>query len=155
MISRLVRSHLYRARSESGVAAIELAIVLPLLFLILFGIISFGTLFYNYIVITNAAREGARWGSINVPATTVGNACSPPVPTPPAQNPCTVAASYANGLLINYGGSNTITPTAIVETVDTLPILRVTINYQFQGIGFFKTLFSNGLTAKSSMYLEP
>lgn len=142
------RSFCSRHRSESGVAAIELAIVLPLLVLILFGIITFGTVFYNYIVITNAAREGARWGSINSDAT-AGNAC---IDTP---NPCTVAESYTNGLLINYGGATSITPTATVDTTGASPIITVTVTFNFQGIGFFKTLFEDGISAQSSMYLEP
>ena len=50
---------------RDAVAAVEFALVLPVLLLILFGIINFGTLMYDQAVITNAAREGARWASIN------------------------------------------------------------------------------------------
>jgi len=148
MTTRAIRSFLSRSRSESGVAAIELAIVLPLLMLILFGIISFGTVFYNYIVITNAAREGARWGAINSEVTT-GDACTG------TTNPCTVADSYANGLLINYGGGTSVTTTATVDAPDSTPIITVIVEFDFQGIGFFKTLFADGISARSSMYLEP
>ena len=48
-------------RSDSGAAAIEFAIVAPLLFVLLFGIIEFGAILYNKSVITNASREGARY----------------------------------------------------------------------------------------------
>ena len=47
-------------RSERGAELIELAISLPLLLLVVFGIIDTAFLFRNYLVITNAAREGAR-----------------------------------------------------------------------------------------------
>ncbi|MFL6151461.1 MAG: TadE/TadG family type IV pilus assembly protein [Ornithinibacter sp.] len=40
--------------------AIEMAIVLPLLLLTLGGIVDFGRMFFTQVVITNAAREGAR-----------------------------------------------------------------------------------------------
>ena len=43
-------------------AAIEFAIVLPVLVLLVFGIIEFSLLYYNKQVITNASREGARVG---------------------------------------------------------------------------------------------
>ncbi|HOD35428.1 MAG TPA: pilus assembly protein [Syntrophales bacterium] len=52
------------SRNARGAAAIEFAIVLPLLLLIIFGTIEFGFLLYNKQVITNASREGARAGIV-------------------------------------------------------------------------------------------
>lgn len=49
-----------RPRGDSGQALAEMALVIPALLLIVFGIIEFGTAWRNYQVITNAAREGAR-----------------------------------------------------------------------------------------------
>ncbi|NMA66756.1 MAG: pilus assembly protein [Clostridiaceae bacterium] len=43
-----------------GQSLVETAIVLPILLLLIMGIIDFGLLFNNYILISNAAREGAR-----------------------------------------------------------------------------------------------
>jgi len=51
-------------KDSRGVAAIEFAIILPLLLLILFGIIEFSILLYDKAMITNASREGARAGSL-------------------------------------------------------------------------------------------
>ncbi|MFJ6133049.1 TadE/TadG family type IV pilus assembly protein [Janibacter terrae] len=45
---------------QRGAAAVELAIVLPLLFLIIAGIVDFGRYFLTEIQLTNAVREGAR-----------------------------------------------------------------------------------------------
>ena len=56
-------------RCQKGVAAIEFAIVLPLLMMIVFGIIEFGLLMYDKQVITNASREGARIGISDVAVT--------------------------------------------------------------------------------------
>uniref|UniRef100_A0A7C1J7Q0 Pilus assembly protein n=1 Tax=Ammonifex degensii TaxID=42838 RepID=A0A7C1J7Q0_9THEO len=53
-----------RHREERGQATVELALVLPVLILILFGIMEFGRLFSAYLVITNAAREGARLAAV-------------------------------------------------------------------------------------------
>ncbi len=49
---------------QIGVSAVEFAIVAPLLFLVLFGIISYGIMLYNQALITNAARTGARAGVV-------------------------------------------------------------------------------------------
>jgi Flp pilus assembly protein TadG len=44
---------------------VETAIVFPILLLLLAAVVDFGRAFDAYIVLTNAAREGARWGSVN------------------------------------------------------------------------------------------
>lgn len=49
---------------ERGAAAIEFALILPLLLLVLAGIIDMGRLFYAQVVTSNAAREGARMSAI-------------------------------------------------------------------------------------------
>ena len=51
-------------KSQKGASAVEFAIVLPLVVLLLFGIIEFSILFYDKAVITNASREGARAGIV-------------------------------------------------------------------------------------------
>ncbi len=43
-----------------GQSLVETAIILPIIILIVMGIIEFGLLFNNYIIIANASREGAR-----------------------------------------------------------------------------------------------
>ncbi|GAA2490462.1 TadE/TadG family type IV pilus assembly protein [Terrabacter carboxydivorans] len=48
------------ARSERGASAVEFAIVLPVLFLVVAGIVDFGRAYFTQIELTNAAREGAR-----------------------------------------------------------------------------------------------
>lgn len=57
-------------KREEGAAAVEFALVLPILILILFGIIEFGFALYNKEVITNASREGARAGIVQAPKLT-------------------------------------------------------------------------------------
>jgi Flp pilus assembly protein TadG len=53
-----------RRRNQHGAAAVEFALVLPILLLLVFGIIDFGYMSYNRNQLTNAAREGARNGSL-------------------------------------------------------------------------------------------
>lgn len=47
-------------QNHRGQALVEMALVLPLLLLILFGTIEFGRVLNQYLVVTAAAREGAR-----------------------------------------------------------------------------------------------
>jgi|GEM_PF-231569 len=49
---------------ESGGSLVEFALIAPLLFVILFGIIEFGVLLYDKAMLTNASREGARAGIV-------------------------------------------------------------------------------------------
>ena len=51
-------------KSEQGAEVIEMVLVLPLLLGLLFGLVDFGFLFQQYVVMTNAAAEGARVASL-------------------------------------------------------------------------------------------
>ncbi len=48
------------ATGEGGAAMVEVAIVLPVLLLLVFGIIDFGRLYNTQVTLTHAAREGVR-----------------------------------------------------------------------------------------------
>ncbi|MGO4434106.1 TadE/TadG family type IV pilus assembly protein [Paenarthrobacter sp. RAF9] len=67
--------------TEKGAVAVEMAIVLPLLLLILVGIMEFGRAYNVQVSLTEAAREGARYaavhykeGSLNVTGTALAAA---------------------------------------------------------------------------------
>jgi len=49
---------------QHGQSAVEMALVLPLLLVLVLGMIIAVFMFYSYIQVTNAAREGARAGSV-------------------------------------------------------------------------------------------
>jgi Flp pilus assembly protein TadG len=52
-------------KTEGGQAIVEFALVAPILFLILFGIVQFGIAFMNSIALTDAVREGARTAAVS------------------------------------------------------------------------------------------
>lgn len=58
---RLIRRLIKNGR---GQALVELALVLPLLILLLFGTMEFGRIFHSYLALANASREGARAGIV-------------------------------------------------------------------------------------------
>lgn len=49
---------------QKGAQAVEFALVLPFLILIIFSVIDFGIIAYNKAVLTNATREAVRRGTI-------------------------------------------------------------------------------------------
>ena len=103
-------------KSHTGAAAVEFAIVLPILLLLILGIIEFSFLLFNKAVITNAAREGARAGIVQrIPRvsdpdirTAVNNYCfnhlitfgGPTLPTVPPITPCPAGAYSASDLKV-------------------------------------------------------
>ena len=60
----LRRSIKFNPARQHGQSAVEMALVLPLLLVLLLGMIVAVFMFYSYIQVTNAAREGARAGSV-------------------------------------------------------------------------------------------
>lgn len=53
-----------KMKDEGGGSIIEFAIISPLLFVAVFGVIELGVLLYDKAVLTNASREGARAGTV-------------------------------------------------------------------------------------------
>jgi Flp pilus assembly protein TadG len=62
MLIRL-RQLLSRARGQEGAAAVEFAIILPLLLVLTLGALDMGHMYYMDHLITNASREGARYAA--------------------------------------------------------------------------------------------
>jgi Flp pilus assembly protein TadG len=61
---RGVRIMRIKSGSQKGAAMVEFALILIPLLILTFGLIEFGLLMYNQQVLTNAAREGARYGIV-------------------------------------------------------------------------------------------
>jgi len=51
-------------RRERGQELVEFALILPLLLLLMVGIFEFGYVVFAYNTLSNAVREGARYGSV-------------------------------------------------------------------------------------------
>jgi Flp pilus assembly protein TadG len=140
--------------SELGQDLMEYAIIFPILFLILVGIFDLGRVVYYYSALTNAAREGARWGVVH-----------------PADNPniSAIISNYAVGLDLGCPNSN---PPPAPEPAVTVTLLdqdavpgndhiQVTVCSQFKPvtpvIGFFLGLGSTdviNLHGQSTMRIE-
>jgi Flp pilus assembly protein TadG len=135
---------------NAGVVAVEFALLLPLVLAILFGIVNYGILLYDQAVITNAAREGARWGAINATAANIG--CSNETATGTG-DPCQIANNYTDDNLITFSGSAPSSTTASGPgTAGTT--VTVTVSYSLTQIGWILGSPSSTLTATSVMYHE-
>ncbi len=51
---------------EKGASAVEFAIILPILIILIFAIVQFGIAFNKYIAVTHAVREGARLAAVGL-----------------------------------------------------------------------------------------
>lgn len=106
-------------KDEKGAIAVEMAILLPILVMLLFGSIEFGALLYNKHVITNASREGARAGII------MQN------PKPTSSEIISVAENFVVNNVINFGapGATAIT---VTNAGAAFPAdLTVAVNYAY------------------------
>jgi Flp pilus assembly protein TadG len=116
-----------RLRCQKGVAAVEFAIILSVLMMIVLGIIEFGLLLYDKQVITNASREGARAGVVVV------------VPRVSDAGIQAVVNNYIATNLISFGSTPTSPVTTIVRVLDGegIPLnnfgdnLTVTVTYNY------------------------
>ena len=58
-----IRSSRQGVSSRRGSQAVEFALCLPILVLVLGGIIEYGLMFNQYLSVLSAARDGSRWGA--------------------------------------------------------------------------------------------
>jgi Flp pilus assembly protein TadG len=86
---------LKKKRRTLGMAMVEMVFVLPLLILILFGIAEFGLMFQRWLSLSNAVREGARYG-----VDWQGTSCNSGTLTTQVQN-TVVAYAHTGGVPIS------------------------------------------------------
>ena len=119
-------------KAQGGASAVEFALVLPILLLLVFAILELGLLLYNKAVITNASREAARFGVVMR------------TPKHTSDEIEQKALDYCSNFLVSLSPLNNPDPTFINPSV-IIPIpgaggsfgqpLTVTVNYTFSGLG--------------------
>jgi len=105
-------------RSQRGASAVEFAVIAPLFVALLFGIVEFGLILYTQSMLTNASREGARFGVVY---------CNPRRTPAEIQ---TVVQNFLNQMnLTSTAGVNVTYPDGNNNPGSRL---RVQVNYQYQ-----------------------
>lgn len=51
-------------KTEKGQAVVEMALILPILLMLVFGIVEFGRILNTYMIVTEISREATRKGSV-------------------------------------------------------------------------------------------
>jgi Flp pilus assembly protein TadG len=113
-VRRILPSSVHGGSSaDRGAAAVEFALLLPLLLLIVLGIVDFGRILNAQVTLTQAAREGARLvalGQPNVPGRTQA-AATPLSPVGVSiQSACAAGAGPASNGVVQTSYSFTFTP---------------------------------------------
>jgi Flp pilus assembly protein TadG len=116
----VIRIRFRRIRLERGAAAVEMAIVMPLLVAMIIGIIDFSRIFNAELQLSQAAREGVRMAALGFPTTDVMTRAQAAAP-----NPAWGAALPT--------GNVTVSPTCAPAPAPT-DTAAVTVNYTFNGI---------------------
>ena len=121
------------AKVQRGAAAVEFALILPVLVILLLGTIEGSLAMYDKAVITNASREGARAGIVarRIPQT------NPDIRA--------VVVGYTDKAMVNFSKTK-IDPVVNVtqETVQGAAALRVSVSYTFHGLGLGQLMASMG-----------
>ena len=130
---------------DKAVAAVEFALVLPILILVLFAIVELSTLLYDKSVITNASREAARVAVVNT-SITDGEIQ-------------TFVINYCQNKLITFGSkaNPTVSIARPLGSNSGNPII-VTVSYSFTGLLLGQliqpTNWSQLLSASTTMNFE-
>lgn len=113
-------------RARRGAAVVEFALVVPLLFMLLLGIIEFGRTMMVYQVINNAARQGARQAVLGSSTVASVNSSLNDLLTSTSITGATVTINGPNGAVtdlskLNAGDSVTVTVSVPYSRVSWLP----------------------------------
>jgi len=135
--------------SRKGVAALEMALVMPVLLVLTFGLVEFGLLMYNQQVITNAAREGARRGIVQA---------SPRIPySNGVDGIADTVHAYADAHLVTFGATRPVpavdVPAICTAFADNLSV-TVTYPYTFLVIPNFVPGLGPSLTITSAAVMK-
>ena len=128
-------------KNQNGGAAVEFAIIIPLLVLLVAGILDISLLVYNQQVITNASREGARAGITRADDNAVGQ----------------IVDTYCQDRLITFGSAESPTTSFTYDAgkpFQTDFSVMVTYNYHFLIPAILDLGITKTLNAKTLMKME-
>jgi Flp pilus assembly protein TadG len=116
----VIRFRFPRTWHERGAAAVEMALVMPLLVAMIIGIIDFSRIFNAELQLSQAAREGVRMAALGLPEATAAARAQAAAP-----NPAWGAPLSTNDI--------TVSPTCVASPAPT-NTAAVIVNYTFNGI---------------------
>lgn len=109
-----------KIKGQRGVAAVEFALILIPLVLLIFGIIEFSVILYDKAMLTNASREGARAGIVYAYPNRIGNA-----------EIINTVNNYCSAHMISLGGSSSVNTTITRGGNESGDPLTVSVSYTY------------------------
>ncbi len=169
MTTEQIMSGLRRAwRSQSGVAAVEFVLILPLIALMLFGTIDIGRLLFDYQAVSKSVRDATRYvarseaGALfsNLATCTVDPTTAAGSPTQNARNmTLTGTVDLSGGYILNYWtDTSTVTVSGVCfdnsagtyqglySGMDDIPIVTVAATASFPFLNGWLLGQGNNLT---------
>jgi Flp pilus assembly protein TadG len=113
----------HRVRGDDGAVAVEFALVLIPLFLLVFGVIEFGITYSKYESYLGAAREGARYASVQCEKQATGGCAAGDI----SGRVASTAGSFPVGPAAGPSGT---APTANIACSDSTVGQVVTVSWQ-------------------------
>lgn len=142
-------------RGEQGAAAVEMALVMPLLFMLLFGIVVFGIHLFRLQSMESAVREGGRLAAIGAAADVITERVFDEQQIVPAMTDLTVT------MVKTVGGAAVPPTTPPCTTGDAAAGARVEVTAVVNepgdyamSIPFISTLFQPDFTSSASFRCE-
>jgi hypothetical protein len=130
-----------RRRQQRGGSLVEAALTLLVFFTFLFAILEFGRAYNIYHLVTNAAREGARFGVAPCAATAGASLCSPgalPSSDTVQAQVCDFLQSGAIACGANPGQASVSVNQNFVSTINGVPVqeTQVTVSAPYSFVFF-------------------
>ncbi len=122
-----------RLRQERGASAVEMALIAPLLFMLVFGIIGFGLAFLQVQSIRTAVREGGRAAAVGASVPTTQHktidASSGAIPNSPTMDvhvsgQCT-SNNIGSDVTVSYDTSN-LPDGGVIVRIPMIPTIHMT-----------------------------
>lgn len=139
---------------DRGQSVVEFALILPILLLVLFGIIEFSLVVYNQAMITNASREGARYGALF----NANPSSSDPAERAYLQYNSTqvtnIVSSYLSNHLITFGSAANPTITFTPAPRGQTGVVTVNYTYRFLVLSNLLSLVGSKSAGASSINLS-
>lgn len=155
--------------SEEGQSLVEFGLVVPLLLLVLTGIFSFGIIFNQYQVLTNATNSAARGFALSAPVQTGES-------TAPNNDACAYVATIVqgdvpgintskltykivytvakSGVSTTYNGTGSSPPSCSSLQMTMSDSVQVTVTYPVSALLYSWTSKSYTLTAQTTEFVQ-
>jgi Flp pilus assembly protein TadG len=155
-----------RARDQRGAVAVEFALIMPFLCLLVFGIIEFGYMLNRDMIIGNTSRDGVRAASLGDPYVDICKAIKSelsgsgiPVPNPAAPTNCADSATSATQISISCKKPDGTACNATPTTYDALAVsgstTTVKVTYRHTLITpFISSVLGDAVTLEQSTQMR-